>query len=190
MEACAQLLRNAQALRFRQPCECPSICSSFTPKMSFGLCSAKSHSSLPPAARCRSPQGDQAPEGDLLEISRLAGSCDLCLRTEMNQIWPGPGPTIPLGPFPQLQEFLRQSRSVISSPLRVAPGGRGRQGAEQHLMVRALLILHACGWEPRAPCWVVASTASLIPYDLQGSILRARHRLPPGREWASIPRSL
>lgn len=58
-------------------------------------------SSTPP---CPQQPGRPGPEGDLLYISRLEGNCDL--RTEMNQLWPGPGPTTPLGPFPQLQDFL------------------------------------------------------------------------------------
>lgn len=102
--ACANCSGIPQALRSWQSCDCPSIRSSFTPKMSLEPCSAKSHSSLLPAARCRSFKGNQAPEGNLLEISTLVGNCDP--RTEMNQLWPGPGPTVPRGPFPEVQEFL------------------------------------------------------------------------------------
>lgn len=77
-----QLLRNPPGTEVLQPCECPSICSSFTPKMSLEPCSAKSHSSLPPAARCRSFRETRHLREVLLEISRLVGNCDL--RTEMN----------------------------------------------------------------------------------------------------------
>ena len=100
-------------LRSQQPqawtaWEHPSIHPSFTPNSSVELSSAKSHSSLLPAARrssAVSPGETRHREEDLPEMARLAGRRALRPRTEMNQLrrkgWPRKPP---LGPSRQRWE--------------------------------------------------------------------------------------